>query len=120
MKSVLKYALLGLGAIAAAFALRVAIGSFLGNDDDGKPVSTVTIDGKTIRIYAPGGAYSLSVSNEPDGAQKIEVRERTIVVTPDGRITVDGTPLAVGGFSELALVVHPDRRVETRVDKPAR
>jgi hypothetical protein len=120
MRKLAKLVLYVLGALAVAAVALVVVAAFLENGADGNPVSTVTVDGKTIKIFAPGEDFSVGISQVAEGGQQIELRGRVIVIESNARITVDGAPLNVGDFTELAIVVHPDRRVETRVEKPAR
>jgi hypothetical protein len=119
MRKAIKLVLIVVGALFVAVALLVVGSAIVGNGDYGNPVSTTKIDGKTVKIYTPGDNPSLNISSAAEGAQEIEVRGKVIAIGSDAVITVDGKPLSVGDFTELALVVHADGRVESHIVKPA-
>ena len=108
----LKYLLITLGALLVALIVLVTgVAVFAPASDT--PLAVSTIGDKTVKLYAKGNA---GFSSTTTGAEvSITVYERTVQVKGDGNILVDGKPLETPPYKELAVYIHPDKKIETVV-----
>lgn len=78
-------------------------------------IASTTVNGRTIKVFATGGASHSSGLAQSGGATRLTLGSREVVVHPDGRVSVDGVETAHGPFTELHVTVSGDGRIEVKV-----
>ena len=109
---ILKYVFITLGGLLAALVLLLTAVAFFAPESD-TPLAVSTVGDRTIKLYAKGNAGFSSTTTAQE--IRVTVYERTVHIKGDGTVTVDDEPLETPPFKELAVYVHPDKRVETVV-----
>ncbi|MGA2945124.1 MAG: TIR domain-containing protein [Xanthobacteraceae bacterium] len=78
-------------------------------------VASSSVNDRTIRVFAVGsGAPNAGISQINDEAQ-VTVGNRTIVIRPDGRVTLDGKTTAYGHFKELDVMIGHGDKIDIKV-----
>ncbi len=78
-------------------------------------VSSTSINGRTIKVLVVGnGSPSVNLQQRDDNAT-LKIGTHTILIAPDGRVSVDGKETSYGIFRELDVTIGDDDTVQIKV-----
>lgn len=78
-------------------------------------VSSTSSNGRTIKVFVVGdGSPSVNIAQINDKAT-LKIVAHTILVSPDGRVSVDGKETSYGKFSELDVTIGADDSIVIKV-----
>ena len=78
-------------------------------------VTSTTVNGQTIKVYATGSGARTSRVEQNGGETRVAIGGAQVAVHPDGRVVVNGAETRYGPFAELAVTVGDGDRVEVKV-----
>jgi hypothetical protein len=78
-------------------------------------VSSTSANGRTIKVFVVGdGSPSVNIAQINDKAT-LKIGAHTILIAPDGRVSVDGKETSYGKFSELDVTIGADDSIVIKV-----
>ncbi len=81
-------------------------------------IASTTVNGRTIRVYATGSASRSSGIEQNGQTTRLTLgNNQTVIINPDGRVSVNGVETAYGSFTELSVTVGDGGQVEVKVVK---
>jgi hypothetical protein len=78
-------------------------------------IASTSVNGKTVKVFAVGGSQSADI-NQTNDITTVKVGSHSIIIYPDGRVSVDGNVTPYGAFTEIDLTIDGDK-VEAKVVK---
>lgn len=99
----------------AAAALLAALALAACSPSGPQLIASTTVNGRTIKVFATGGASHSSGIAQSGGATRLTLGNRQVVVHPDGRVSVDGVETAHGPFTELHVTISGGGQIEVKV-----
>lgn len=80
-------------------------------------ISSSTVNGKKINVFASGSAPRNSDVEQNGTATRLKLGTRVVVVNLDGRVSVDGVETAYGPFTEINVTLGDNNTIEVKVVK---
>lgn len=107
--------LLGLrgSVVCALFALAILAAS--GAVAKSQLISSSSVNGKTVNVYAEGSGSQNADIEQNNDITILKIGPHTIIINPDGRVSVDGKETSYGPFKELNVTIGDGDKIEIKV-----
>jgi hypothetical protein len=101
------------GVVCALFALAL----FAASGAVAKPqlISSSSVNGKTVNVYAEGSGSRNADIEQNNDITILKIGPHTIIINPDGRVSVDGKETSYGPFKELNVTFGDGDKIEITV-----
>lgn len=101
------------GVVCALFALAL----FAASGAVAKPqlISSSSVNGRTVNVYAEGSGSQNADIEQNNDITILKIGAHTIIINPDGRVSVDGKETSYGPFRELNVTVGSGDKIEITV-----
>ncbi len=80
-------------------------------------ISSSSVNGKTVNVYAEGSGSQNADIEQNNDITILKIGPHTIIINPDGRVSVDGKETSYGLFSELDVTIGDGDKIEIKVVK---
>ena len=102
------------GVVCALFALAILAAS--GAVAKPQLISSSSVNGKTVNVFADGnGSQNVDIEQNND-ITILKIGSHTIIINPDGRVSVDGKEASYGPFKELDVTIGDGDKIEIKVE----
>lgn len=101
------------GVVCALFALAL----FAASGAVAKPelISSSSVNGKTVNVYSEGSGSPSADIEQNNDVTTLKIGRHTIIINPDGRVSVDGKTTSYGPFKELNVTISSGDKIEIKV-----
>ncbi len=78
-------------------------------------ISSSSVNGKTVNVYAEGSGSQNADIEQNNDITILKIGSHTIIINPDGRVSVDGKETSYGPFKELDVTIGDGDKIEIKV-----